>query len=189
MTTSHQMSQELPLPRAQVVYESMFGNTESIARAVAHGLVSAGIPTLVTEVSQTPAEVPASVELLVVGAPTHAFSLSRPSTRADAVRQGAREDRAAIGLREWLGSAYHAGLQDIHVAVFDTRVSKVRRLPAAGGPKAARLVRHRHWQLTGKPAAFLVDDIGGPLLDGELERAERWGRLLSAGVSSSAAAG
>ncbi len=188
MTSAAPLPQETPLPRAQVVFESMFGNTERVARAVARGLLAGNVPTLVTEVSQTPAEVPSSVELLVVGAPTHAFSLSRPSTRQDAVRQGASGDRAAVGMREWLECAYHAGSFDLHVAVFDTRVSKVRRLPAAAGPKAARLAKKRHFELEGKPLAFLVDDVDGPLHDGEVERAEAWGRMLSAGVSTAAEA-
>ena len=87
-----------------VVFESMFGNTEQVARAVADGLEAEGVPTRVVEVSVAPAALPPSVELLVVGAPTHAFSLSRPKTRIEAVRQGADECKAAIGLREWLES-------------------------------------------------------------------------------------
>jgi hypothetical protein len=185
---TEQGTQKLPPPRAMVVFESMFGNTEHVARAVGIGLAAGGVPTLVTEVSEAPAEVPASVDLLVLGAPTHAFSLSRPSTRADAVRQGADADRADVGMREWLECAYHAGVHDLHVAVFDTRASKVRRLPAAAGPKAARLVKHRGFELVGRPMAFLVEDIGGPLVDGELERAEGWGRLLSTRLGSAAPA-
>ncbi len=187
MQTQDQVAGQQPQPHALVVFESMFGNTESLARAVARGLESAGVPTAVHEVSEAPAEVPAGVELLVVGAPTHAFSLSRPSTRADAARQGAAPERARIGMREWLESAYHAGLSDLHVAVFDTRITKVRRLPAAAGPKAARLAKHRHFEPIGKPVAFLVEDMKGPLLDGELERAETWGRMLSAGIHTTVA--
>jgi hypothetical protein len=189
MKARAQFPEATPLPRAQVVFESMFGNTELVARGIARGLVSAGVPTVVTEVSQASAEVPSSVELLVLGAPTHAFSLSRPSTRADAVRQGGAGDRVTVGMREWLELADHAGPRELHVAVFDTRVSKVRRLPAAAGPKAARLAKRHGFELEGKPMAFLVADVAGPLLDGEAERAEAWGRLLSAGVTATSEAG
>jgi hypothetical protein len=171
-------------PSALVVFESMFGNTEHVARAVAEGLEAEGVRTQVVEVSQAPVEVPSTVELLVVGAPTHAFSLSRPSTRTDAVRQGADQDKAEIGLREWLAGAYHTGLQTLQVAVFDTRASKARRLPA-GGHKAARLAKSRQFTLADRPVAFLVGDIKGPLLEGELDRARSWGRSL-AGVENAA---
>ena len=74
---------------AVVVYESMFGDTETVAHAVARGIQDV-MDVEVREVSQVLDGVDPSVELLVVKAPTHAFGLSRPSTRADAVRHGAR---------------------------------------------------------------------------------------------------
>ena len=175
----------LTRPRALVVVESMFGNTAAVAAALAQGLAEEMDVEVVPAASAAPLE--EEVDLVVVGAPTHAFSLSRPITRADAARQGAAPERARIGMREWLESAYHAGLSDLHVAVFDTRITKVRRLPAAAGPKAARLAKHRHFEPIGKPVAFLVEDMKGPLLDGELERAETWGRMLSAGIHTTVA--
>ena len=178
------MSDPLQEPHALVVFESMFGNTELVARAVADGLEAAGVPTRVIEVSAAPADLPPSVDLLVVGAPTHAFSLSRPSTRADAVRQGADATRAAIGLREWLESTHPTKDQPVHVAVYDTRASKVRRLPAAAGPSAARLAKRRRFASVDRPVAFLVKDVQGPLIDGELDRASSWGRSLAAVVRS-----
>lgn len=91
-------------PAALVVVESMFGNTEHLARAVADGLRDAGVDAAVVDVSAAPVDLSADLDLLVLGAPTHAFSLSRPSTRADAVRQGASPERAATGMREWLSA-------------------------------------------------------------------------------------
>ena len=165
---------------ALVVVESMFGNTEQVARAVAGGLGEAGVDAVVVDVAAAPVELPADVHLLVLGAPTHAFSLSRQSTRADAVRQGAPRERAVMGLREWLTSLRipDSGRGPL-VSVFDTRVSKVRRLPAAAGPRAIKLVRRRGLTVLGRPKAFLVADIRGPLLDGELQRAATWGQQLA----------
>jgi flavodoxin len=71
-----------------VVYESMFGNTKSVARAVADGL-SERFDVDLRDVSQAPASDIGPVDLIVVGGPTHAFSLSRPATRASALEQGA----------------------------------------------------------------------------------------------------
>jgi Flavodoxin len=177
MTTS-----ESTQPSALVVFESMFGNTERVARAVAEGLEAEGVPTRVAEVSEAPADIPSTIDLLVVGAPTHAFSLSRPSTRADAVRQGAPATRAAIGLREWLETMHSRGDHTPHVAVYDTRASKFRRLPAAAGPSAARLARRRKFAPVDRPVSFLVSDVQGPLLEGELDRASSWGRSLAAAM-------
>jgi hypothetical protein len=167
-------------PTALVVLESMFGNTDKIGNAIADGLRDAGVAVTVEDVAAAPVDLSPAVGLLVVGAPTHALSLSRPNTRADAVRQGAPDEKAATGLREWLSTVLpqdpaHAPV----VAVFDTRVTKVRRLPAAAGPRAARLARRRGLAVVGRPRAFLVSDVKGPLEDGELERASAWGRELA----------
>lgn len=179
MTTApHESSQLQPdIPRALIVVESMFGNTAAVARAVADGLALEGIEVVAVGVTEAPASVPEGLALLVVGGPTHAFSLSRPSTRADAVRQGAPTTAASLGIREWLGTCRADGPLPA-VAVFDTRITKVRWLPKAAGPAAARIARRRRIRLLGAPMAFLVEDIKGPLVEGELERAVAWGRSL-----------
>ena len=165
--------------RALVVYESMFGNTEQLAHAVAEGLRLDGLMVDAVDVGEAPS-VDGGVDLLVVGAPTHAFSLSRPRTRADAVRQGAPAVKADHGLREWLTSCGGSRETDVvaRLAVFDTRVTQVRHLPKAAGRKAARLGERQGYLLIAKPASFLVEDVKGPLLEGELDRAVAWGRHL-----------
>ena len=75
--------------RALVVYESMFGNTQAIADAVADGL-AARVRVDAVEVGAAPTVVGDDVVLLVVGGPTHAFGMSRQATRQDAGRQAER---------------------------------------------------------------------------------------------------
>lgn len=166
--------------RALVVYESMFDNTAHLAEAVVRGLRSVGFEAHCVPVCSLAATGPSPVDLVVLGAPTHAFSLSRPATRADAVRQGASAERARVGAREWITAVGPKSFGTRQVAVFDTRASKVRRLPVAAGVTAARLLRRRGFHLLRKPAAFLVEDGRGPLLDGEVQRAEAWGASIGA---------
>jgi hypothetical protein len=175
------MSMTPEAPRALVVYESMFLNSEKIAESVASGLRSNGwLATALDVRDATPApDELDELDLVVLGAPTHGFSLSRPSTRADAVRQGASAARAESGLREWLASLPHAADASPVVAVFDTRVSKVRRLPMAAGRTISKLVARHGFRVVGRPEGFLVEDVGGPLCDGEIERAAAWGRKLA----------
>ncbi len=56
--------------KALVVYESMFGNTEQIARAVAAGLEES-VDVQVAEVTDAPTEPDPDVALIVAGGPTH----------------------------------------------------------------------------------------------------------------------
>src|SRR5690606_14826892 len=72
----------LPM-RALVAFESMFGNTGLIAEAIADGLARHG-EVETAEVGTAPVLLPAEVDLLVVGGPTHAFGMSRPGTRSSA---------------------------------------------------------------------------------------------------------
>ena len=165
-----------------VVYESMFGNTAAVATAVAHGLAGGGREVELCDVAQAPS--PKGFDLVVAGAPTHAFSLSRPSTRSDAIKQGAGHGSADVGLREWL-AGLSAAAPHQRFATFDTRVGAVRRLPGSAAAKALR-IGHRLGYTTIGRQSFLVSGTPGPLLNGELERAQVWGsRLVSSGHGSS----
>jgi hypothetical protein len=162
--------------KALVVFESMFGNTEQIAQAVAEGL-RASMPVEVTEVINAPADPPADISLIVVGGPTEAFSMSRATTRADAVRQGGRPGREELGLREWL-TALPSRHRDSGLATFDTKIDKMRHLPGSAAKGAAKAGRHHGLEVVIPPESFFVHDTAGPLIDGELDRARAWGRRL-----------
>ncbi len=162
--------------KALVVYETWFGNTAKVARAVAAGLENY-LTVEVVDVLEAPDAIAELLDLVVVGGPTHAFSLSRPSTRVDAVHQGAANTRTERGLREWL-EALHKGPHSELVAAFDTRVGKGRHLPGSAARKAAQLTRHSGFAAAAKPVSFYVEDLAGPLLPGELARAEAWGERL-----------
>jgi Flavodoxin len=163
------------MARAMVVVESMFGNTESVARAVANGLSSA-MQVDVVSVTDAPPVV-GGVQLLIVGAPTHAFGMSRASTRQEAVKQGAHPTGGPdLGLREWLAQVRQDS-GPVCAAAFDTRVKK-RGVPGSAARGAQRQLRRRGFPIATPAKSFYVDGTPGPLLDGELERARQWGAQL-----------
>ena len=160
--------------RALVVYESMWGNTRAVAEGVARGL---GDDTDLLPIATAPARLPDDVDLLVVGGPTHAFSMSRRSTRHEAALRGAKESQESTGIREWLDSLPSS--DGLLVATFDTRVAKVRHLPGSAAKAAGREVRRHHIGRILETRSFYVDGPEGPLLDGELDRAQEWGAQLT----------
>src|SRR5215207_10007674 len=90
------------MARALVVYESVFGDTEAIARAVAEG-IAGHVPVDVVAAREAPNVLGADIALLVVGGPTHAFGMPRPATREGAVKErGAQLVDTTTGLHEWL---------------------------------------------------------------------------------------
>jgi hypothetical protein len=170
---------------ALVVYESMFGNTQAVAQAVAEGLGDRVTVTTV-EVGAAPAALPDDVELLVVGGPTHAFGMSRPGTRRSAADQAERPlVSTRIGLREWL-DALRPAAGDVAAATFDTRINKPR-LPGSAARAAQKRLRRLGFALAAPAQSFRVADTAGPLLPGEADRALRWGKRLAATVVSPSA--
>jgi flavodoxin len=170
--------------RALVVYESMFGNTAQIARAVAEGL-GESVDVQVTEVTDAPTEPDPDVALIVAGGPTHAFSMSRTSTRGDAINQGAHEGEREFGLREWM-AALPAGQHTEKIATFDTKIESMHHIPGSAAKGAAKAARRHGYESAAKAESFYVHDVDGPLLDGELDRARAWGRQLAASITQAA---
>lgn len=164
-----------PAMKAVVVYESMWGNTEQVARAIAAGLVDT-MAVDVVDVSDAPQD-PADADLLVLGGPTHAFSMSRPQTRTDAASQGAPDGSTGNGIREWI-ARLPDNARPILSSTFDTRVTKVRHLPGSAAKKAARELRRHGYSQVLAPESFYVRDTQGPLDDGELARARAWATRL-----------
>lgn len=168
------------------MYESMFGNTERVARAVATGLEEAGVPVRVVDVGVAGPEDLLGCGLLVLGAPTHAFSLSRPATREEAVQRGAAPRRAARGVRDLLGmldAAYRRRDHRPPVAVYDTRVDRMRHLPGSAARRAGRVLRAQGFDVVARES-FYVTDVQGPLAEGETGRARAWGAGLPASLGS-----
>lgn len=135
------------MTRALVVYESMYGNTQRVAQAIADGL-SMHLRVGISEVATAPARLPPDVGLLVVGGPTHAFGMTRPNTRADAAK---RVEFPVVsqgqGQREWLEHVLVDPLSLV-AATFDTKVGRPRffwgsaakraRAPARPGDRGDR---------------------------------------------------
>ena len=158
--------------KALVVYESMFGNTETIARAIADGLADTCEVTLADVTTAPPAD---GVDLLVVGAPTHAFGLSRPSSREQAGHSGAvRAGATGAGLREYLATS--PPLTGVAAGAFDTRVDKP--ITGSAARKAHRRLGRLGCRMLVPPAGFRVAGTTGPLLAGEAERARGWAASL-----------
>ncbi|MDX2968424.1 flavodoxin family protein [Kribbella solani] len=164
--------------RALIVYESMFGNTERIAWAVRDGLREY-VETETVPVNRAPDAVPNGVRLVVVGGPTHAFSMSRLSTRQEAVKQGDLVMPVEVGIREWLAVLKPpAGAKAPRVATFDTRIARVRRLPGSAARSAAKLLRRLGYRPLSTSESFFVHETTGPIEAAELERARSWGAEL-----------
>lgn len=172
--------------RVRVIYESLFGNTRDVALAIARGLRRfANVEVEVTEVGEADANAP-PCDVLVVGGPVHAFSMSRGFTRDGAKEQAQKAGREVVsrgvGVRDYLDKLPENdhGL----AATFDTAAQSTWFPVGSAARPAARVLDDLGYTTVMKPEHFFVQDVMGPLLDGELQRAEAWGTALGSRCTS-----
>jgi hypothetical protein len=169
--------------RALVIFESILGNTEVVARAIAEGLGSAD-EVEVVEVGAAPTTLPASLTLLVIGGPTHAHGMTNPDSRRSAAGKATRPVLSTgIGIREWL-DAVGAAPAGISAAAFDTRIKGPGLLWGSAAKAAAGRLKEQGFRMAAPPESFLLHGPTGPVHDvlvpGEADRARRWGAALAA---------
>jgi flavodoxin len=164
--------------KAIVVYESLWGNTAAIARAIADGI---GPGTQAVTTDAAPVENVAAADLIVAGAPVLAFSLPTDAMRDSVAKTEAAAptppDLAHPSMRSWLDSL-PAGSG--RCAAFETRIWWSPR--GATGDIEKRL-EHAGYRVVAKAHKFVVEDKYGPLREGELERAREWGAELARAVA------
>ncbi len=155
-----------------VVYESKFGNTETIAEAIGRGAGTLGTVLVVPagEASDALAERP---DLLLVGGPTQKRAMSP-------------------GLRAFLDTVVGQGIQGVATASFDTRYRGSTWLMGSAAAEAAKRLRKTGGHLIAPPESFFISRNGPlerqTLEAGEVERAEAWGRAVATAVVATRAA-
>jgi flavodoxin len=154
--------------KALVVDDSVFGNTAKIAQAIKSGLEPYA-DTRLTQARDLSADAFTQIDVLIVGSPTRGF-------------------RPTEAVQDLLRTIGPKALNRVKVAAFDTRFkadelrsATTRFIVKAGGYAAKRIasqLEEAGGSLITPPEGFYVEDIEGPLKEGELERAEAWGRAL-----------
>ena len=160
--------------KAIVVYESLWGNTAAVARAIAEGIGS-GTPALTT--SEATGEYLNDVDLIVAGAPVLAFSLPtdqiRESIQKDPKHAQHPPDTTNPSMRLWL-QKLPKGLG--RSAAFETRIWWS---PGGSTNAITRMLEKAGYPPVAKRERFVVKGTYGPLREGELEKARRWGNQLA----------
>jgi flavodoxin len=147
--------------KALVVYDSVHGNTEKIARAVGEALAPLGHVTVLRVGEANPADLP-PVDLLIVGSPTHG---GRPTP----------------AVQEFLAKLPANAINNVSVAAFDTRMTMViARLFGYAAGRIADSLKDKGGRLAAAPEGFVVEGREGPLQDGELQRVDGWAKRVIA---------
>jgi flavorubredoxin len=165
--------------KAMVVYESHWGNTAAVARAIAAG-IGPETPALTTDEAST--EGLTDVDLLVAGAPVIAFRLATDKMLESMADQTGKApsapDLSHASMRSWLGRLPRGRGRS---AAFETRIWWS---PRGATPDIEHGLEDAGYQPVAKAHRFVVKGSQGPLRDGELERAREWGAELAKTVAA-----
>ncbi|MFC1872694.1 flavodoxin family protein [Chloroflexota bacterium] len=149
-----------------VVYDSMYGNTEKIARAIGNALIGDSKVLSINEVNAAEIE---SINLIIVGSPTQAFQPTKP-------------------IQTFIAGIPTGVIKGKNVAAFDTRIPIVdvgkglRFIMKMGGyaaPRIAKSLKKKGGNLVVPEEGFFVKGKEGPLVDGEIERAASWAKDIA----------
>ena len=151
-----------------LTFDSYFGNTEQIGQAIAKALSSTETVE-VKRCKEISADELSQFDLIILGSPTRGF---RPTEEVSKLIKEIKSN-SLVGCK---------------IATFDTRVALetinstfFRKVVNTGGYAAkplAQRMKKKGAQLIIEPEGFYVMDTEGPLKEGEIERAENWGKKI-----------
>ncbi len=151
-----------------VIYDSVFGNTEQVARAIGAALGAPEEVPVLQVGSVTPAHL-SGVEVLFVGSPTRGF-------------------KPTPAITDFLAALPADALNGVRAAAFDTRIplesikNRFFRWIVKQGGYADKLIAKalaaRGASLPIPSGGFIVLESEGPLQEGELERAAAWAKTI-----------
>jgi len=140
-----------------IVYDSVYGNTERITKAIGDAITGEVKVLRVGEVNSSELKV---FDLIIVGSPT----------------QGGRPTQA---IQDFLIKVPVSTFQGTNVAAFDTRFST--KLVGIFGYAAGRIadsLKRNGRTLIASPEGFFVKGKEGPLKEGEVEHAAGWAKEI-----------
>jgi flavodoxin len=148
------------LAKALVVYDSVYGNTEKVVKALAKGLGDGGVDVDCVRVDAVKFDELSGYDLLVVGGPVHAWNASKP-------------------IKEFLDRLKSVeGLSGKKAFALDTKMSRSRLAGNAGGKIEGKL-KSLGLTIVKSHASAVVKGREGPLEEGAEETFKQLGAELA----------
>jgi len=144
-----------------VIYDTKHGNTKLVAEKILEGISEVkGIETAISDVEEVDLERVADYDAILIGSPNHWGGPVR-------------------GINKLIDKLGKLDLKAKWVAVFDTYIKEdfekaVKKMEKRIGEKVPRL------KLITSGLSIKVDDMKGPVTDGELPKCKDFGRKIAA---------
>jgi flavodoxin len=150
--------------KAFVVYDSFHGNTEDIAIAIGNALKEM-MHVGIVRIADLEPELVGGLDFLIIGSPTKAFFANRM-------------------VKHFLVGIPQEEFKDMGVLVFDTRsdpkdvestiLTRILKRYGEAAQQMKDILEKRGAKIIADPQGFLVDNVEGPLKEGEEDRAVAW---------------
>lgn len=152
--------------KISIIYDSVYGNTEKIARTIEEVLAK-GNEVEVKKVTDAKLKDLEKKDLVIIGSPTHAGRVSK-------------------AIQVLFNMIPKDLLKDSRVAVFDTSMATfsqnffmkgVYKFFGYSAPRMANMFKKKGAEIVSVQSFFVLN-MKGPLKDDELERAKKWAKGL-----------
>ena len=146
------------MTKAIVIYHTLFGNTEKIAKEVASGMDEQRIDVDCIKVEEVQIDKLKEYDLLAIGGPTHGFGMSKP-------------------MKEFIETIEQMDLQDKNAFAFDTKNSS--RFWGNAAKRIEKRLKRLGLNIVKPTASAIVKGLKGPLQEGMDEKFKQIGAELA----------
>jgi len=147
------------MPKAIVIYESVFGNTKCAAETIVEGMKEAGVSATLGTPKEFDENQLTDFDAIIIGSPNHMGGATR-------------------GIKKFIDKLGKLKLDEKLVTVFDTYGGRdyekaVKKMEKQIADKAPGL------KLTSPGLSIRVDGVRGPLSEGELPKCKEFGVIIA----------
>jgi len=137
------------LRKAIVIYDSKYGNTEKIAKALSEGMKKEGVDVDYVRIDNVKPDKLVEYEMLAIGAPIHGLGISKP-------------------MKEFLKKLENVNLRNKKAFAFDTRLRS--RFAGSAAKGIEKQLNRLHMTIIKPYVSAIVKGTEGPLEEGAEEK-------------------
>jgi flavorubredoxin len=147
------------MPKAIVIYESMFGNTKRAAETIIEGMKEAGVSATLSTPKEFGENQLTDFDAIIIGSPNHMGGATR-------------------GIRKFIDRLGKLKTEGKSVTVFDTYAGReyekaVKKMENQLSEKAPGL------KLISPGLSIMVEGVRGPIAEGELPKCKEFGVIIA----------
>ncbi|MEM3759487.1 MAG: flavodoxin domain-containing protein [Candidatus Bathyarchaeia archaeon] len=146
------------MKRAIIIYDTKFGNTEKIAKALAIGMEKEGVKVDCVKADEVDVDKLGECDFLAFGAPTHAFGISKP-------------------MKAFLEKLKSVNLKGKKAFAFDTKYKS--RLAGSAAKGIEKRLKEFGMSIIKPYTSAIVKSSEGPLAEGMEESFEKIGSEIA----------